>query len=78
MATTRVDQVKKVGKNIYFARSGVAERGAPHYHRIQAPTFLIEYDNTQNNANHIHSVWRDLTNDFAADLLKQHYESSHR
>jgi hypothetical protein len=78
MATARMDLVKKVGKNIYFAWSGVAERGGPHYYRIQAPTFLVEYDNTQNDANHIHTVWRDLTNDWGADLLKQHYNASHR
>jgi hypothetical protein len=78
MSTARMDLVRKAGKNIYFAWSGVAQRGGPHYYRIQAPTFLIEYDNTQNDANHIHTVWRDLTNDWGADLLKQHYESSHR
>jgi hypothetical protein len=78
MATARMDLVKKAGKNVYFAWSGVAERGGPHYYRIQAPTFLVEYDNTQNNANHIHTVWRDLTNDWGADLLKQHYNTSHR
>jgi hypothetical protein len=78
MATARMDLVKKAGKNLYFAWSGVAERGGPHYYRIQAPTFLVEYDNTQNGANHIHTVWRDLTNDWGADLLKQHYDASHR
>jgi hypothetical protein len=42
------------------------------------PSFLIELDDTQDEANHIHSVWRDLTGDFGQDLLKQHYETSHR
>jgi hypothetical protein len=78
METARLDLVRKAGKNIFFAWSGVAQRGGPHYYRIQAPTFLIEYDNTQNDANHIHTVWRDLTNDWGTDLLKQHYETSHR
>lgn len=59
---------------IHFAWAGGTEPGQPHYYRIQGPTFLIEYDNTQNNANHIHSVWRDYTNDFGDDLLKRHYE----
>jgi hypothetical protein len=77
LAAARMDLMKKTGKNVYFAWSGVAQKGGPHYYRIQAPTFLIEYDNTQNNANHIHTVWRDLTNDFGADLLKQHYAASH-
>jgi len=39
---------------------------------------LIEYDNTQNNANHIHSVWRELTGDWGEDLLKDHYQQSHK
>ncbi|KAJ3056061.1 hypothetical protein HK102_011248, partial [Quaeritorhiza haematococci] len=64
--------VDKVG----FAWAGGLERGEPHYYRIQGPTFLIEYDNTQNNANHVHSVWRDFTNDFGDDLLKKHYEAA--
>ena len=59
---------------IYFAWAGALEPGQGHYYRIQGPTFLIEYDNTQNNANHIHTVWRDLENDFGEDLLRQHYE----
>ena len=63
---------------MYFAWSGVTAKGGPHYYRIQAPTFLIEYDCTQDNANHIHSVWRDLSNDWGQDLLRQHYQSSHR
>ncbi len=47
-----------------------------HYYRIQAPTFLIEYDNTQNNANHIHSVWRDFSGDWGRDLLAEHYQTT--
>jgi hypothetical protein len=78
MAQARMEQAKKAGKNFHFAWAGVAERGGPHYYRIQSPTFLIEYDNTQNNANHVHSVWRDFTGDFGADLLQEHYRSSHR
>ena len=45
---------------------------------MQAPTFLIEYDNTQNDANHIHSVWRDYEGDFGLDLLKMHYQQGHQ
>jgi len=77
MAAQREDLIKKAGKNMFFAWSGVPEKGGPHYYRIQAATFLIEYDNTQNGANHIHSVWRDVHNDFGLDLLKDHYQSSH-
>jgi hypothetical protein len=58
---------------IGFAWAGSLEAGKPHYYRVQGPTFLIEYDNTQNNANHIHSVWRDFDGDFGRDLLREHY-----
>jgi hypothetical protein len=61
---------------IYFAWAGGLEPGQGHYYRIQGPTFLLEYDNTQDKANHIHSVWRDLRNDFGEDLLRQHYDST--
>lgn len=68
-------RIGKAGiEKIYFAWAGGEKKGEGHYYRIQGPTFLIEYDNTQNNANHIHSVWRDLENDFGADLLRRHYK----
>ena len=51
--------------------------GEPHHYLIQGPTFLIEYDNTQNDANHVHSVWHDPRNDFGADLLRAHYATGH-
>ena len=78
LAQARREQLKKAGTSLYFAWAGGTERGEPHYYRVQAPTFLIEYDNTQNNANHIHSVWRDFDGDFGLDLLKMHYQTSHR
>jgi Protein of unknown function (DUF3500) len=78
LAQARMELVKKAGKNIQFAWAGVLERGGPHYYRVQSPAFLIEYDNTQNDANHIHSVWRDINGDFGLDLLKAHYQSSHK
>ena len=59
--------------NIHFAWAGSLEPGQGHYYRVQGPTFLLEYDNTQNDANHIHTVWRDFDNDFGIDLLKEHY-----
>ena len=61
---------------LHFAWAGGLEPGQGHYYRIQGPTFLMEYDNTQDNANHIHSVWRDLQNDFGEDLLRKHYEQA--
>jgi hypothetical protein len=65
------------GTSIRFGWAGATRRGQPHYYRIQGKTFLIEFDNTQNNANHIHSVWRDFTGDFGRDLLREHYRTAH-
>jgi hypothetical protein len=78
IAESREEQIKKAGKDIYFAWAGGIEKGEPHYYRVQTASFLIEYDDTQNDANHIHSVWRDFNGDFGVDLLKLHYETSHR
>ena len=58
--------------NVSFAWAGGEERGSPHYYRVQGPTFLIEYDNTQDDANHVHIVWRDFDGDFGTDLLREH------
>jgi hypothetical protein len=63
--------------NVHFAWAGGFERRQPHYYRLQGSRFLIEYDNTQNDANHVHTVWRDPANDFGANLLAQHYHKSH-
>jgi hypothetical protein len=63
---------------VTFAWAGSDEPGQGHYYAIKAPRFLIEYDNTQNEANHIHSVLRDITGDWGEDLLARHYEESHR
>jgi len=62
---------------ITFAWAGPAEPGRGHYYAVRGPAFLLEYDNTQNGANHIHAVWRDLTNDWGEDALAAHYRSSH-
>ncbi|MFN7932328.1 MAG: DUF3500 domain-containing protein [Bryobacteraceae bacterium] len=79
VAQHRLEQIRKAGNNVNFAWAGGEELGNPHYYRVQAPTFLIEYDNTQNGANHVHSVWRDLTgNEWGEDLLKAHYAASHK
>jgi hypothetical protein len=77
LAVARMEQLKKAGTNLHFAWAGTTDKGGPHYYRVQAAAFLIEYDNTQNGANHIHSVWRDFDGDWGQDLLKQHYSSSH-
>lgn len=79
LAKAELQRITEAGvDNIHFAWAGGAEPGEPHYYRIQGLTFLIEYDNTQNNANHVHSVWRDLTGaDFGEDVLAEHYAAAH-
>ena len=77
LARDRMDRLRKAGVDaIVFAWMGGVEKGQPHYYRVQGPTFLIEYDNTQNDANHIHSVWRDFAGDWGEDLLAQHYRNA--
>ena len=76
IAAERMAKITRAGADkIAFAWAGDAERGKKHYYRIQGPTFLVEYDNTQNDANHIHSVWRDFSGDFGRDLLREHIKS---
>jgi hypothetical protein len=78
VALQRVERLRAAGMDaVTFAWAGSVERGAPHYYRVQGPTFLIEYDNTQNDANHIHSVWRDFDGDFGQDLLREHMREAH-
>ena len=73
VAAERMARVRKAGlDNITFAWAGSTAKGQKHYYRVQGPSFLIEYDNTQNNGNHIHSVWRDFNGDFGRDLLREH------
>jgi len=68
-------KIERAGiQDIHFAWMGAEERGKPHYYRIHGPSFLVEYDNTQNNANHIHTVWRNIQDDFGLDLLALHYK----
>jgi hypothetical protein len=76
IAEDRLSRVRKAGvEKIGFAWAGETERGKKHYYRVQGPTFLVEYDNTQNDGNHIHSVWRDFNGDFGRDLLREHLRS---
>jgi hypothetical protein len=60
--------------NLRFAWAGAQQPGKGHYYRIQGPGIIIEYDNTQNNANHVHTVIRDLKHDFGGDELLEHYK----
>ena len=74
LAEARKKRVQEGGvATIRFGWAGATERGKPHYYRIQGPSFLIEYDSSQNDGNHIHTVWRDFTGDFGRDLLREHY-----
>ena len=75
LANADLKKIEMAGVDkIRFAWAGGIERGEGHYYRVQGPTFLLEYDNTQNDNNHIHAVWRDFENDFGEDLLLKHYQ----
>jgi hypothetical protein len=77
IAQQRLVKLRGAGiENIKFGWMGDLDRSHGHYYRIQGPTFLIEFDNTQDDANHIHTVWRDFKGDFGRDLLQEHYEAS--
>jgi Protein of unknown function (DUF3500) len=78
LATGRIAQIDKAGRNIYFAWSGGIDPGDLRYYRVQTSSFLIELDDTQDGANHIHAVWRDFSGDFGEDLLRQHYQATHQ
>ena len=62
--------------DISFGWAGGTDKGEAHYYRVQGKSFLIEFDNTVNEANHIHTVWRDFNGDFGRDLIKEHYHNS--
>ena len=78
VAAQDLDKIAKAGwDKVSFAWAGPLDAGKGDYYRVQGPTFLLEYDNTQNNNNHVHAVWRDFDGDFGEDLLKKHYEQEH-
>jgi hypothetical protein len=68
--------------SIRFAWAGSPDKGKQHYYRVQGAKFLIEYDASQNDGNHVHTVWRDYEGDFGRDLLREHHAlargTSHR
>ncbi|HVV22796.1 MAG TPA: DUF3500 domain-containing protein, partial [Pseudonocardiaceae bacterium] len=64
--------------DVHFAWAGGLEPGQPHYYRLQGPRLLAEYDNTQRDVNHVHTVWRDPEGDFGDDLLAEHLAAFHR
>jgi hypothetical protein len=79
-ADNMLKEIQQAGlEKLQFAWAGEMQSGPghPHYYRIQGPTLIIEYDNTQNNANHVHTVVRDLLHDFGGDMLLEHYKTGH-
>ena len=77
LAAVSMQKIEKNGwKNIRFAWAGGTEPGEGHYYRVQGATFLLEYDNVQNNNNHVHAVWRDFDGDFGEDILAQHHSET--
>lgn len=78
LALAELERIRAAGlAEVRFAWAGELLPGRPHYYRISGPTFVIEYDNTANNANHVHTVWHDRERNFGQDLLRQHYEHGH-
>jgi hypothetical protein len=73
IAADRLAKIKTAGtEKLTFAWAGSTEKGQRYHYQVQGPTFVIEHNNTQNNGNHIHSVWRDFNGDFGRDLLAEH------
>jgi hypothetical protein len=78
VADDELRRLREAGlERVHFAWAGPIEPAHAHYYRIHGPTVLIEFDNSQNDANHVHSVWHNPRNDFGADLLRAHYERGH-
>jgi hypothetical protein len=77
LAKARMDRVREGGlENVRFGWAGSTRKGRPHYYRLQGPRFLVEYDASQGDGNHIHTVWRDFDGDFGRDLLREHYSDT--
>jgi hypothetical protein len=73
VAADRISKIKAAGiEKIGFAWAGSFEKGQRYHYRVQGPSFVIEHNNTQNNGNHVHSVWRDFNGDFGRDILGEH------
>ena len=78
LAIQKLESLNENGMdNLHFAWAGPVEKGKAHYYRIHGGDFVVEFDNRQNEANHIHSVWRDVENDFAQDVLREHLLAYH-
>jgi hypothetical protein len=74
-----MDRIAAAGMDaLHFAGAGGTEYSQGHYYRLQGPVTVIEFNNTEDDANHAHSVWRDPTNDFGRDPLMEHLAGEHR
>ena len=73
LAKEKIEALKGEGfENLHWAWGGAVNKTDPHYYRIHGGNFVVEFDNRQDGANHIHTVWRDVENDFATDVLREH------
>lgn len=75
---TEMDRIRSAGQDeLHFVWAGAHRLEEPHYFRVEGPVTLIEFDNSEDGANHVHCVWRDPTNDFGADVLARHRAAQH-
>jgi hypothetical protein len=78
LADATMAEIRKPGLDkVFFSWAGGTNKGDLHYYRVHGQSFLIEFNNTQNQGNHVHSVWRDLKNDFGKDVLREHMKTAH-
>jgi hypothetical protein len=78
LASERLTRINTAGfDKLRFGWAGGIKKGEKHYYRIQGPTVLIEFDNSQNDGNHVHTAWRDFNGDFGRDLLREHLKAAH-
>lgn len=78
LAADAMNHLESAGREgLHFAWAGGSERGERHYYRVQTDWFVVEYDNTQDGANHVHTVWREFGREFGADVLAEHYRTAH-
>ena len=78
IANRLIREIERNGiEKLSFGWAGGERPGDPHYYRLHGPSLFVEYDNVQDGANHVHSVWRDIEGDFGRDILLEHYKNHH-
>jgi hypothetical protein len=70
-ATAKMAEIKQNLGKTYFAWSGTTANGGVAYYRVQGPTVIIEYAPQQGDVDHIHTIYRDPTNDYGAGLVNK-------